>query len=87
MNHSVGFDNCDLVKQLIDKKFIPEQAEAIVELLTKFKKYDNKSLVKKSDLCHELMIIKHELHNVELRMTIKFGCMISAALGVVKLFI
>jgi hypothetical protein len=84
MNYSTSFDSHDFVKQLINKKFIPEQAEAIVGLFMEIKTRDHKSLVKKTDLYRELVMIKHELHNIELRMTIKFGCMISAALGVVK---
>jgi hypothetical protein len=85
MNYVSGFDTHDLVRKLIDKKFIPEQAEAIVGLLMEVTKKDHKALVKKDDLYRELIFIKNELHKIELRMTIKFGCMISAAIGIVKL--
>ncbi len=85
MNYSESFDTHDFVKQLIDKNFIPEQAEAIVSLLMEFKRKDHKALVKKDDLYRELIFIKNELHKMELRMTIKLGCMIVSALGLIKM--
>ena len=84
----VTFDTLKFVKTLEAAGVPPQQAEAMsaavrdshetADLVTKG---DLREL--KTDLLHEISDVRHELKQLEQRMTIKLGSMLAIAVGVI----
>jgi hypothetical protein len=75
---TVTFDTDELIQKLIAVNLPPEQARTIVRVMVEAQT----QLATKADLEHVEQALRHEMREIESRMTIKLGAMMAMAIGI-----
>ena len=75
---TLTFDTLDATRRLRDAGFDERQAETVVRVLSDAQD----RLVTKDDLKVEMTALRSEVHELELRLTIKLGAFLSIAVGI-----
>ncbi len=75
---TLTFDTLDATRRLRDAGFDEKQAETVVRVLSDAQD----RLITKDDLKLEMIALRAEMHELELRLTIKLGAFLSIAVGI-----
>ena len=75
---TITFDTQELVRELRASGLPQDQAESVVRAIVK----SHDDLATKVDLKNEVALLRADMREIELRMTIKLGAFLSVAVGI-----